>query len=101
MFPRTRFFPKDLSRNKANKNFQYQVNTVLMTKFSFKFKTYFWPFLAHFPNFGGKKSFSMKSSCYTQPLKGFWHHAKFQRNLMIQLCKMDKHGRQGWTDPIS
>ena len=35
-----------------------------MTKFFFKFKKpYFWSFLAHFPNFRGKKSFSTKSSC--------------------------------------
>ena len=55
-----------------------------MTKFFFKFKKpYFWPFLVHFPNFWGKISFSMKSSCYAQ-LKGFWHLAKIQRNLMIQ-----------------
>ena len=55
-----------------------------MTKFFFKFKkTYFWSFLAHFPNFWGKKSFSMKSSCYAQLLKGFRDHAKIQRNLMI------------------
>ena len=40
-----------------------------MTKFFFKFKKpYFWSFLAHFPNFGGKKSFSTKSSCYAQRL---------------------------------
>ena len=49
-----------------------------MTKFFFKLKkTYFWPFF-------GKKSFSTKSSCYAQLLKGFWHHAKIQRNLMMQ-----------------
>ena len=36
-----------------------------MTKFFFKFKkSYFWPFLAHLPNFWGKKSFSTKFSCY-------------------------------------
>ena len=50
-----------------------------MTKFFFKFKKpYFWPFLAHFPNFEGKKSFPTKSSCYAQLLKGFWHHPKFR-----------------------
>ena len=56
-----------------------------MTKFFFKLKKpYYWSILACFPNSGGKKSFSMKSSCYAQLLKGFWHLAKFQRNLMIQ-----------------
>ena len=56
-----------------------------MTKFFFKFKkSYFWPFLAHFPNFWGTKSFSTKSSCHVQFLKDFWHHAKYQRNLTIQ-----------------
>ena len=48
-----------------------------MTKFFFKSKKpYFWPFLAHFPDFLRKKGFSMKSSCYAQLLKGFWRHAK-------------------------
>ena len=57
-----------------------------MTKFFFKFKKpYFWSFLAHFPNFRGKKSFSMKSSCYARLLKGFWHHAKIQGKLMTGL----------------
>ena len=55
-----------------------------MNKVFFNFKKpYFWPFLAHFPNFWGK-SFSTKLSCYAQLLKGFWHHAKIKRNLMIQ-----------------
>ena len=40
-----------------------------MTNFFFKFKKpYFWPFLAHFPNFWGK-GFSTQSSCYAL-LKG-------------------------------
>ena len=43
-----------------------------MTKFFFQLKNpYFWPFLAHFPNFWGKTSFSTKSSCYAQLLKCF------------------------------
>ena len=43
-----------------------------MTKSFFKFKkSYFWPFLARFPNFFGKKGFSTKSSCHAQPTKGF------------------------------
>ena len=75
-----------------------------MTKFFFKSKkSYFGPFLAHFLNFGGKKSFSTKSSCYAQLLKGFWHHVKIQRNLMIQFqenTQIDVR-RQGWADPIS
>ena len=56
-----------------------------MTKFFKKFKKrQFWTFLAHFPNFLGKIFFSMKSSCYVQLLIVFWHHAKIQRNLIIQ-----------------
>ena len=43
-------------------------------------KTIFGPF----PNFLGKTNFSEKSGCHLQPYKGFQHHAKFQRNLMIQ-----------------
>ena len=75
-----------------------------MTKFFFIFKKpYFWPFLAHFPNSWGKKGFSMKSSCYAQLLKGFWHYAKIQRNLMIQFQENTQADvrRQGWTDSIS
>ena len=75
-----------------------------MTKFFFIFKKpYFWPFLAHFPNSWGKKGFSMKSSCYAQLLKGFWHYAKIQRNLMIQFQENTQTDvrRQRWTDPIS
>ena len=72
-----------------------------MTKFFFKFKKI--PFLAHFTNFRGKKSFSTKSSCYVQHLKDFWHHAKIQRNLMnhFQGNTQTDVRRQGWTDPIS
>ena len=56
-----------------------------MIKFFFKFKKpYFCPFLAHFHNFWGKKRFSTKPSCYAQLQKGFWHHTKIQRNLMIE-----------------
>ena len=56
-----------------------------MTKFFFKFKNpNFGLFLANFPNFWGKKSFSKKSDGHAQLHKGFWQHAKTQRNLMIQ-----------------
>ena len=75
-----------------------------MAKYFFEFKKYyFWPFLAHFPYFGGKKCSSTKSSCYAQLLKGFWYDAKIQRNLMIQFQENTQTdvGRQGWTDPIS
>ena len=75
-----------------------------MTKFFFKFKKpYFWSFLAHFPNFWGKKSFPTKSSCYAQHHNGFWHNAKINRNLIIQLQENTQTDvrRQGWTDPIS
>ena len=74
-----------------------------MTKFFFKLKkSYFWPFLVHFPNIWGKKSFSTKSSCYAQLLKDFWQHAKIQRNLMIQFQENTQTDvrRHGWTDPI-
>ena len=79
----TRFFLKDLCRNTANKNLQYRINTVLNFSLNSK-KTNLWLILAHFLNFWGKKSFSMKLSCYAQLLQGFWHHAKIQRNLKIQ-----------------
>ena len=75
-----------------------------MTKFFFRFKNpYFWSFLAHFSNFGGKKGFSMKSICYAQLLQGFWHHAKTQKNLMIQFQENTQTDvkRPEWTDPIS
>ena len=39
--------------------------------------------MAHFPNFGGKKSFSKKSGCQTQLHHGFWHPGKIQR---YQIC---------------
>ena len=52
-----------------------------MTKFFFKSKKTL--FFAHFLNFWGR-SFSNKSYCQAQLHKGFWHHAKMQRNLMIQ-----------------
>ena len=96
----TRFFPKDLSRNIANKNFQYRINTA---KFFIKFKKpYFGPFLAHFLNFWSKKSFSTKLSCYAQLLMGFWYRAKIQRNLMMQFQENNQTDvrRQRWTDPF-
>ena len=75
-----------------------------MTKHFFKFKKpEFWLLLVHFPNFGGKKGFSMKSSCYAQLLKGFWYHTKILRNLIIQFQENTQTDvrRQRWTDPIS
>ena len=47
----TRFSPKELSRNTANKNFQYRINTVKIN-----YQIFLW----------SKKSFSMKSSCHAQ-----------------------------------
>ena len=42
-----------------------------MTNFFFKLKKpYFWRFLACFPNFGGKKSFSVKLGSHAQLQKG-------------------------------
>ena len=59
-----------------------------MINFLKKFKKpYFCPFLAHFHNFWGKKSFSTKPSCYPQLLKGFWHYAKIHGDLMIQFLE--------------
>ena len=71
-----------------------------MTKFFFKFKN---PIFGPFPQIFGKNFFSTKSSCYVQLLKGFWHHTKNQRNLMIQFQENTQTdvSRQGWTDPIS
>ena len=67
-----------------------------MTRLFFKLKKTL--FLAHFPNFWGKKSFSKKSDCHAQLHKGFWHHAKFKRNLMIQFqenTQIDTGGKDG------
>ena len=75
-----------------------------MTKFFFKLKASISrPFLAHFPIFWGKKCFPIKPSCYAQLLKDFWHHAKIQRNLMIQFQEKTQTDtrRLRWTDPIS
>ena len=73
-----------------------------MTKFYFKFKKpYFWPVC---PIIGGKKSFPKKIwLCQAQPDKGFQHHAKIQRNRMIQFQEdILTDGRmEGRTDPIS
>ena len=50
-------------------------------KFFFKFKKpYFWTISQVF----GAKCFSKKSGCHAQLHQGSWHHAKIQRNLMIQ-----------------
>ena len=44
--------------------------------------------MAHFPNIWGKKSFSKKTWLHHAQLhKGFYHHAKILRNLMIQFQK--------------
>ena len=76
------FFQRICAGTQQIKMFHIELTQLkLMTKFFFKFKKpYFWPF----PLFLGQKKFSMKSSCYAQLLKGFWHHAKIQRNLMIR-----------------
>ena len=55
-----------------------------MTKFFFKFKKLFLTIFGPFPQLLGQKSFSTKSSYYAQLLKDSWHHAKIQRNLMIE-----------------
>ena len=76
-----------------------------MTKFFFKFtKPYFWLFLGHISQCFGQKSFSKKLGCHAQFHMGFWHHAKIQRNLMIQFQESTQTDirREGMmTDPIS
>ena len=74
-----------------NKNFHCRTNSVkLMTKFFFKFKErYFW-----------STFFSQKLGCHAQFRKGFLHHAKIQRNLMIQFQESYKPmswGKDGET----
>ena len=67
-------------------------------------KTLFLDIFGLFPQFfSDKKSFPMKSSCYAQLPKGFWHHAKIQSNLMIHFQENTQVDirKQGWTDPIS
>ena len=92
------FFQRICAGTQQIKMFHIELTQLkLMTKFFFKFKKpYFWPF----PLFLGQKKFSMKSSCYAQLLKGFWHHAKIQRNLMIQFQENTQTDarRQRWTD---
>ena len=74
-----------------------------MTKFFFKFKNpifgHFWPIS---PIFGAKKVFPQNRVVMQFP-KGFWHHAKIQKNLMIKFQEKTQRDvrRQGWTDPIS
>ena len=54
-----------------------------MNKFSKK--PSFDPFWVHFPNFGGQKNFSHKILlCHAQLRKGFQHHAKIYKKLIIQ-----------------
>ena len=74
-----------------------------MTTFLKFKKPYFGPFLAHFPYFLGKERFSMKSSYYAKPLKGFSHHVKIQKNLMMQFQENTQTDvrRQERTDPTS
>ena len=70
-----------------------------MTNFFFFLKLQKTLFLAHFPNFWGKISFSTKSGCHAQLHKCFWHHAKIQRNLMTHF--QENTQRDARTDPIS
>ena len=66
-------------------------------------KNLFLAIFGPFPQFLGQENFSMKSSCYAQLLKGFWHHAKIQRNLMIPFQENSQSDvrRQRWIDHIS
>ena len=67
---------KDLCMNTTNtNNFHFRTNSVRINdqKKNASKKTLF---LAHFSNFGGKKSFSYKLDCHTKLHKGFWHYAK-------------------------
>ena len=71
-----------------------------MTKFFFKLKK---PFFGSFLKFLGQNVFPKKSGCNAKLHKGFWHHAKTQRNLMIQFQENTQTDvrREGWTNPIS
>ena len=68
-----------------------------MTRFFFKFL-----FLAYFLNFWSKSFFQKLWLCHTR-LQGFQHHAKIQRNIIIQFQENNQtDGRmEGQTDPIS
>ena len=68
-----------------------------MTKFFFKSKN---PIFGPFPQFWGKKRFSKKLDGHAQPHKGFRHHAKIQRNLMIQFQENTQTDvrRERWTN---
>ena len=81
-------------------NFRYRTNSVKINDQKKPFKKP--PFLAHFSNFGGKKSFSYKLGCHTKLHKGFWHYAKIQRNLIILFQENTQTDvkREGWKDPI-
>ena len=81
----------DLCRNRGNKtNFHHWTNSVkiieqiqwkLLNKFSLNSKN---PVIGLFPQFWGQKKFFQKIRlCHAQH-KGFYHHAKIWRNLMIQ-----------------
>ena len=67
-----------------------QIQWKLMTKFFCTFKKpYFWPIS---PIFWAKKVFPKKSGCHSQRQKGFWHHVKIQRILMIQFQENTQTG---------
>ena len=94
-------------RNTANSiTFHYKTNSVKINdKFLLKLKKpIFGQFLAHFPNFWRKKSLFQKHQlCHAQPHKCVYHHAKIQRNLMIQFQENTRTDSrmEGRTDPIS
>ena len=69
-----------------------------MTKFFFKLKKT--PSFGLLPQFWEQKSFSKKSGCHAQLHKGFQHHGKIQRNLMIEFQEntLTDVRRGGWTD---
>ena len=72
-----------------------------MTKFLFKFKKpYFWPFLAYFPNFGGKKVFPQNRVAMHNFLRVSGTMPKFREIQFQENTQTDVRG-QGWTEPIS
>ena len=64
-----------------------------MNKFFFKFKKlYFLAIFDSFPQFLRQKKFFHKIQLFRVQLKGFWRHAKIQRNLMIQFQENTQTG---------
>ena len=103
----------DLCRNTANiKNFHYRTNSLKIndTIFQYLKNPVFAPFLVHFPNFWGKKSFLENLALSYTNSYGFLASCQNleKTNDTIPRKRTDwwkdgrKDGRaEGWTDPIS